>query len=332
MLALVLASCGGDDDLPPRRRQPAFLWDLDLNENRAFAMAFGSKGQLVVSGTSHNKRPAIATWNADRETWEKLDVPEQLWLESLPSGEVVGVGTKTLYAIGFDALKIRPIGEISPSPRTAFNQASARAAGDGAIFFVLDAGSFQRIAPGGTTATAIPIPPGTPETALPGTYARTGDGRMFAGVRGAGIYEVFADRAEMIVPCADPEIGDCNGGEILVVDSYANAPLFRGGPTAGKVYRLDLETRRLRLVVDLSALDKVLLTSVADAPNGDIYAAIHRSEGGPTASEIVKVPAGSAPAAFASVADEFVVGPASLAVSKDGRVFSNGGFLIQQIK
>src|SRR5687768_13241840 len=86
---LVLASCS-DGDGPPPPKRAEFLWGLDLNENRAFAMTFAPDGRLFVSGTGHNKRPAVAVWDGTR--WEELDVPEQVWLERLPSGEIVGVG------------------------------------------------------------------------------------------------------------------------------------------------------------------------------------------------------------------------------------------------
>jgi hypothetical protein len=257
-----------------------------------------------------------------------------LWLERLPSGDVVGVGTTKLYSVGLNALEVRELGELVPNPRTSFNQSTARVGGDGALFFALDAGRFQRVAAGTTTATAIPVPPGTAETALPGAYARTGDGRIFAGVRGAGIFEVFADRAEMIVPCSDPEIDDCNGGEILVVDSHGKEPLFRRGPAAGKVYRVDLARRGLRLVADLSGLSGRVLTSVADAPNGDVYLMLQQEAGPGGWANLFRVPAGSDATAFEDfLGGADVPGPAAIAVRNDGRIFINsGGLLIQEVR
>lgn len=326
---LALVSCTTDDGPPPRKR-PEILWGLDLNENRAFGMTFAPDGRLLVSGTGHNKRPGIALWDGTR--WEERDVPEQIWLERLPSGDVIGVGGKKLHAVSFDPLAVREIGEITPNPRTAINQSSARAAGDGSIFFVLDSGRFQRIPAGTTSATAIPLPPGTPETALPGAYARTGDGRMFAGVRGAGIYEVFADRAELVVPCSDPEIDDCNGGDILVVDSYGKEPLFRKGPAVGMVFRLDLASRRLRLAADVSGLSGRLLTSVADAPNGDLYLLVQRSTSMNAGSNLLRISAGGEPTAHEEVVPDIIPGPAALVIRTDARVFINSGFLIQEVR
>jgi hypothetical protein len=328
-LTALLTSCG-DDPKPPSKPRAQWLSGLDLHENRAFAMAFAANGQLLVSGTAHNKRPAVAAWDGTR--WEQIDVPEQVWLERLPSGDVVGIGLSKLYRFELHPLKVQELGVITPNPRTPFNQASARAAGDGAIFFVLDTGQFQRIAAGGTTATAIPVPPGTPDTALPGAYARTGDGRMFAGVRGAGIYEVFADHAEMVVPCSDPEIDDCNGGDILVLDSYAKEPLFRKGAAAGKVYRVDLAARRLRVVADMGKLTDRVLTSVADAPNGDLFLMMQGSDTTTAPGQLVRVPAGGDATALEGVTDDVIPGPAALAVRNDGRVFVNSGFLIQEVR
>src|SRR5687767_11942503 len=114
-LALALASCTKDEGPPPKPRGH-FLFGLDLHDNRAFAMAFGPKGELFVSGTAHNKRPAVGVWNG--HDWEEIDVPEQVWLERLPSGDVVGIGTKKLYSFGLHALKVREIGELVPNPRT----------------------------------------------------------------------------------------------------------------------------------------------------------------------------------------------------------------------
>lgn len=330
MLVLTLIACTTDEGPAPKKRAH-FLLGLDLHDNRAFAMTFGPKGELFVSGTAHNKRPAVAVWNG--EDWEEIDVPEQVWLDRLPSGEVVGIGTKKLYSFALNALKVREIGELVPNPRTPYNQSTARIAGDGAIFFALDAGRFQRVAAGTTTATAIPLPAGTPEDALPGTYARTGDGRMFAGVRSAGIFEVFADRAEMIVPCSDPEIDDCNGGEILVVDSHGKEPLFRKGPAVGKVYRLDLAARRLRLVADISGLSGRLITSVADAPNGDVFLMVNQTSGVSSFANLFRVPAGGEATRFEDFLTSDVPGPAALAVRNDGRVFINsGGFIIQEVR
>jgi hypothetical protein len=326
---VALASCG-DDEEPAGPPRAEFLWGLDLNENRAFGMTFASNGRLLVSGTAHNKRPALAAWDGTR--WEEIDVPEQVWLERLPSGDVIGVGTKKLYAIGATPLKVTELGEISPNPRTPFNQASARVAGDGSIFFVLEPGQFRRVPAGSTTATAIPLPVGTADSALPGAYAHTGDGRMFAGVRGAGIFEVFADHAELIVPCTDPEIADCNGGDIFVVDSYGKEPLFRQGPAAGKVFRLDLAARRLRLVADVSVLQGRLLTAVADAPNGDIYMTVQRSSAMDSGSNLLRVRAGDEPTKLDDFLFEIIPGPAALAIRNDGRVFINSGFLVQEVR
>jgi hypothetical protein len=328
-VTVALASCG-DDEGPPPRPHAEFLWGLELNENRAFAMAFAPNRQLLVSGTAHNKRPAIAAWDGTR--WEEIDVPEQVWLERLPSGDVIGVGTKKLYAVGVRPLGVREVGEISPNPRTPFNQASARVSGDGSIFFVLEPGQFRRVPAGSTTATAIPLPADVSETALPGAYARTGDGRMFAGVRGAGIFEVFADHAEMIVPCSDPAIADCNGGDILVVDSYGKEPLFRQGPAAGKVFRLDLATRQLRLVADVSAFEGRLLTAVADAPNGDIYLTVQRSSAMDSGSNLLRIHPGDDPRKLDDFLFEIIPGPAALAIRDDGRVFINSGFLVQEVR